>query len=77
MFPKSYAKNTKDYKPALFDDRRNKIKKAELDKFMPVLFLRNANYDKCNKLLIEYQKAYTNNDCWYPETLQGMMDVMR
>ena len=59
------------------DETQKKVKKDELEKFMAVLFLRNASYEKYNKLLVKYRKAYANNDCRYPDMIQKMMDVMR
>ena len=44
---------------------------------MAVLFLRNSDYDRYNRLLVECRKDFANKNNKNPADLQAMMDVMR
>ena len=44
---------------------------------MAVLFLQNSNHARFSSMLLEFRKAYANNDNKYPKDLGSMMDVMR
>ena len=53
------------------------FKKANWDKLLAVLFLRNAEHGRYEELLVDYRKSYTNRECKYPINISDMIDVMR
>ena len=57
--------------------RQEGIFQNELEKFIAVLFLRNADYGTYNKLMVEYRKSYANKYDTYPKSLKDVVDVMR
>ena len=59
------------------DDAKKKFKEKELNKFLAVLFLQNADYGTYNYLLVEYRWAYANKQDIYPKSLEDVLDVMR
>ena len=51
-----YVEGYPEYTAAVDDAARQDVKSRELDKFLAVLFLRNANYERFGDLLFEYRK---------------------
>ena len=72
-----YIEGLPEYTAAVDDAARQDVKSRELDKFLAVLFLRNANHERFGDLLFEYRKEFANNEEKYPKDLKTMMDVMR
>ena len=59
------------------DDVKKKFKEKELNKFLAVLFLQNADYGTYNDLLVQYHWSYANKQDIYPKSLEDVLDVMR
>ena len=72
-----YVEGLPEYTAAVDNTARQDVKSRELDKFLAVLFLRNANHERFEDLLFEYSKSLANNEEKYPKDLKTMMDVMR
>ena len=56
---------------------QSRLKGEELNKFMAILFLRNAEEDRFGEMMIEYRKSFANKDNKYPKSVPDMIDVMR
>ena len=52
------------------------MKRQELDKFMAILFLRNAEQDRFGEMMVKYPKSFANKDNKYPQSVPDMIDVM-
>ena len=73
----AYAETKDDYKNAVDDDARAKVKAESWDEFVSVLFLRNSNQARFSSMMLDFRKNFANNDDKYPKDLLSMMDVMR
>ena len=77
-FLNGFTENLPDWNgDTMSDDVKKKFKEKELNKFLAVLFLRNANYRTYNDLLVEYRRSYANKQDIYPKSLEDVLDVMR
>ena len=76
-FLDGFTEQLPEYLAAADAEEMKEVKKQELDKFIAVLFLRNASQERFGELLVEYRKAFANKDTKYPQDLNSMMDVMR
>ena len=72
-----YIMGLPEYLGATTDADRKQVKSTELQKFMSVLFLRNADQERFGELLVDYRKAYAAKEVKYPADMRTMMDVMR
>ena len=66
-----------DYRNAIDDDARAKVKAESWDEFVSVLFLRNSHHARFSSMMLDFRKSFTNNDDKYPKDLLSMMDVMQ
>ena len=73
-----YTERTPEYLALAVTDTAGKdlMKRQELDKFMAILFLRNAEQDRFGEMMVEYRKSFANKDNKYPQSVPDMIDVM-
>ena len=57
-FLDGYSENLPGWSDSISDDQKKTYKENELNKFLVVLFLWNADYNTYNELLVEYRKSY-------------------
>ena len=62
-----YIEGLPEYTAAVQDAAWQDVKSRELDKFLAVLFLRNANHERFGDLLFEYRKAFANDEEKYSQ----------
>ena len=58
------------------DSGRKAVKSKELDKFMVVLFLKNARHEIFGELLVEYRKELSAREVKYQAYFSTMIDAM-
>ena len=56
---------------------RTKLKGKPWDEFIAVMFLRNANYPRFGSMMVEFCKAYANEDDKYSKDIYKMIDITR
>lgn len=59
------------------DANKIQFKNNELEKFVAISFLRNANHHQDNNILVEYRNNYANKFDHYPKSLEDVMDGLR
>ena len=74
-----YTERTPEYLALAVTDTAGKdlMKRQELDKFMAILFLRNAEQDRFGEMMVEYRKSFANKDNKYQSCVPDMIDIMR
>ena len=74
-----YIERTPDYLALEATDSvgQDLMKQQELDKFVAILFLRNAEQDRFGEMMVEYCRSFANKDNKYPQSVPDMIDVIR
>ena len=76
-FLDGYCENLPEWDNEWSETEKEDFCKGEREKFIAILFLRNANYHQYNDLLVDYRMSFANRQDIYPKKLEEAVDVMR
>ena len=58
--------------------RKGRYEKRDMNKFCEIFFIRGANHDMYDSLLLDWHKMYADKHSdLYPEDLTNIADIMR
>ena len=74
-----YTESKDEYKGLASTDEagQKKMKSESWDELIVVMFLRNSQQARYGGMLLEFRKAFANNEDKYPKDLSSMVDIMR